>query len=138
MGDVYEFLWENNIDIAYETIRGDFLIQMQNGSLQAERYVNFTIQDMNYALKVADMLKKMSANVTLSADFKDFFKGRYLSYKGLGDLMLKLYWFEVRINNNKDFKTFQVGSELTEDALYSTGRASHSANSGYEEVSFVL
>ncbi len=108
MGDVYEFLWENNIDIAYETIRGDFLIQMQNGSLQAERYVNFTIQDMNYALKVADMLKKMSANVTLSADFKDFFKGRYLSYKGLGDLMLKLYWFEVRINNNKDFKRFKL------------------------------
>ncbi len=52
--------------------------------------------------------KKMSANVTLSADFKYLFKGRYLSYKGLGNLMLKLYFFEVRINNNKDFKMFKL------------------------------
>ncbi len=138
--DVYEFLWENNIDIAYETIRGDFLIQMQNNSLQAERYVNFTIQDMNYALKVAEMLKKMSANVTLPDDFKDFFKGRYSSYKGLGDLMLKLYFFEVRINNNEDFNIFKLvlnSLKMLYD-LISTGWASHSANSSYEEVSFIV
>uniref|UniRef100_A0A673KC03 Uncharacterized protein n=1 Tax=Sinocyclocheilus rhinocerous TaxID=307959 RepID=A0A673KC03_9TELE len=79
--DVYEFLWENNIDIAYKTIRGDFLIQMQNGNL-------------NYVLKVAEMLKKMSANVTQPNDLKDFLSGRYSSYKGLGNLMLNQYFFE--------------------------------------------
>ncbi|XP_059360463.1 uncharacterized protein LOC132098338 [Carassius carassius] len=92
--DVYEFIWENNIDIAYKTIRGDFLIQMQNGSLQAERYISFTIQDLNYVLKVAGMLKKMSANVTQFNDLEDFFNGRYSSYKRFGNLMLKQYFFE--------------------------------------------
>ncbi|ROL46221.1 hypothetical protein DPX16_6255 [Anabarilius grahami] len=58
--DVYEFLWENNKCIASETIEVDFLQEMQNGSLQAERYVSFTMQDINYILNVTEMLKEMS------------------------------------------------------------------------------
>ncbi len=74
---------------------------MQNGSLQAERYVNFTIQDIGYLLKVTKMLKRMSAKVAQPDDIKNFFKGRYSSYKSFGDLMLQQYFFKVRIEEKK-------------------------------------
>lgn len=96
MDDVYEYLWEKNKDIASKTIELDFLRQMENGSLQAERYVNFTIQDIGYLLKVTKMLKRMSVKVALPDDIKNFMKGRYSSYKSFTDLMLKQYFFKVR------------------------------------------
>ncbi|XP_067247011.1 uncharacterized protein teni.1 [Chanodichthys erythropterus] len=92
--DVYEYLWENNKDIADTTLGTDFLIQMQNGSLQAERYVSFTNQDINYLLKVTKMLKKMSVKVANPSDLRDFMKGRYSSYKNFADLLLKQYFFK--------------------------------------------
>ncbi|XP_026078621.1 uncharacterized protein LOC113056229 [Carassius auratus] len=92
--DVYEYLWEKNKDIASKTIELDFLRQMENGSLQADRYVNFIIQDIGYLLKVTKMLKRMSAKVALPNDIKNFMKGRYSSYKSFGDLMLKQYFFK--------------------------------------------
>ncbi|XP_048013349.1 uncharacterized protein LOC125246450 [Megalobrama amblycephala] len=92
--DVYEYLWENNKDIANMTLGTDFLIQMQSGSLQAERYVNFTIQDINYLLQVTKMLKKMSVKVTKPSDLRDFMKDTYSGYKNFADLMLKQYFFK--------------------------------------------
>ncbi|XP_016121575.1 uncharacterized protein [Sinocyclocheilus grahami] len=92
--DVYEYLWEKNKDIANKTIGLDFLRQMENGSLQAERYVNFTIQDIGYLLKVTKMLKRMSAKIAQPNDIRDFMKGRYLSYKSFADFMLKQYFFK--------------------------------------------
>ncbi|XP_016390901.1 uncharacterized protein LOC107725978 [Sinocyclocheilus rhinocerous] len=92
--DVYEYLWEKNKDIASKTIELDFLRQMENGSLQAERYVNFTIQDIGYLLKVTKMLKRMSAKVALPNDIKNFMKGRYSSYKSFADFLLKQYFFK--------------------------------------------
>ncbi|XP_050963038.1 uncharacterized protein LOC127163733 [Labeo rohita] len=96
--DVYEYLWEKNKDIAVKTIESDFLRQMENGSLQAERYVNFTIQDIGYLLKVTKMLKRMSAKVALPNDIKDFMKSRYSSYKSFADFMLKQYFFKGEPN----------------------------------------
>lgn len=96
--DVYEYLWNKNTDIANKTLGVDFLRQMETGSLQAERYLNFTIQDINYLLKVTKMLKKMSAKVSQTSDLKDFMKGRYSSYKSFQDFMLNQYFFKVRIN----------------------------------------
>ncbi|XP_050964183.1 uncharacterized protein LOC127164347 isoform X1 [Labeo rohita] len=92
--NVYEFLWDNNTDIANETIHVDFLIQMQSGSLQAERYVNFTIQDIHYVLNVTDMLSNMSAKVNQPSDLKIFFKGIHSSYTFFADLMLQQYCFK--------------------------------------------
>ncbi|XP_056101392.1 uncharacterized protein si:ch1073-67j19.1 [Rhinichthys klamathensis goyatoka] len=92
--DVYEYLWEKNKDIANKTLGTDFLIQMQNGSLQAERYVNFTIQDIGYLLKVTRMLKRLSGKETQPAELRDFMKGRYSSYKSFADFMLKQYFFK--------------------------------------------
>ncbi|KAK2892979.1 hypothetical protein QQF64_035108 [Cirrhinus molitorella] len=92
--NVYEYLWEKNKDIAIKTVESDFLRQMENGSLQAERYVNFTIQDIGYLLKVTKMLKKMSAKVALSDDIRNFMKSRYSSYKSFKDFMLKQYFFK--------------------------------------------
>lgn len=101
--DVYEYLWEMNKDIANKTLGTDFLIQMQNGSLQAERYVNFTIQDIGYLLKVTTMLKSLSGNETQPTELRDFMKGRYSSYKSFADSMLKQYFFQGK-NRNTDFK----------------------------------
>lgn len=100
MEDVYEYLWEKNTDIANKTLGVDFLRQMESGSLQAERYVNFTIQDLNYLLKVTKMLKKMSAKVSQPSDLKDFMTGRYSSYKSYADFMLNQYFLKVRINHS--------------------------------------
>lgn len=94
--DVYEYLWEKNKDIASTTLGTDFLIQMQNGSLQVERFINFTIQDIGYLLKVTKMLKRMSVKVTQPNDLRDFMKGRYSSYKSFADFMIKQYFFKVR------------------------------------------
>ncbi|XP_056089570.1 uncharacterized protein LOC130069612 [Rhinichthys klamathensis goyatoka] len=92
--DVYEFLWENNSVIAFETLRVDFLQQMQSGSLQAERYISFTMQDINYILTVTKMLKEMSEKEIQPDDLRDFIKGRYLSYKKYTDLMLERFSFK--------------------------------------------
>ncbi|KAK7150004.1 hypothetical protein R3I94_009351 [Phoxinus phoxinus] len=92
--DVYEYLWEKNKDIANKTLGTDFLVQMQNGSLQAERYVSFTIQDIGYLLKVTKMLKRMSGKETQPTELRDFMKGRYSSYKTFADSMLKQYFFK--------------------------------------------
>ncbi len=74
---------------------------MENGSLQAERYVNFTIQDIGYLLEVTKMLKRMSAKVAQPKDIRDFMKGRYSSYKSFADLMLKRYSFKVRTEKQR-------------------------------------
>ncbi|CAM4562308.1 unnamed protein product [Leuciscus chuanchicus] len=92
--DVYEYLWEMNKDIANKTLGTDFLIQMQNGSLQAERYVSFTIQDIGYLLKVTKMLKIMSGKKTKPTELRDFMKDQYSSYKMFADTMLKQYFFK--------------------------------------------
>lgn len=94
--DVYEFLWENNKCIASKTIEVDFLQEMQNGSLQAERYVSFTMQDINYILNVTEMLKQMSTKVILPVDLRNFMIGRYSSYKNYSDLILNQFFFTVR------------------------------------------
>lgn len=95
MDDVYEFLWQNNIQIAYKTYGTEFLRQMESGTLQAEKYVNFTLQDINYIVKVREMLAEMSADVTQPEDIRDFMNGRYQSYKNFAELMIKQYFFRV-------------------------------------------
>ncbi|KTF88493.1 hypothetical protein cypCar_00039673 [Cyprinus carpio] len=121
--DVYEYLWEKNKDIASKTIELDFLRQMENGSLQAERYVNFTIQDIGYLLKVTKMLKRMSVKVALPDDIKNFMKGRYSSYKSFTDLMLKQYFFKVeppiqQTPAMKKYLSFYRNLMDNEDPLY--------------------
>uniref|UniRef100_A0A672SCC3 Si:ch1073-67j19.1 n=1 Tax=Sinocyclocheilus grahami TaxID=75366 RepID=A0A672SCC3_SINGR len=112
--DVYEYLWEKNKDIASKTMELDFLRQMENGSLHAERYVNFTIQDIGYLLKVTKMLKRMSAKVALPNDIKNFMKGRYSSYKSFADFLLKQYFFKLADNLNipstNAYYTWKVGN----------------------------
>ncbi|XP_056311094.1 uncharacterized protein si:ch1073-67j19.2 [Danio aesculapii] len=121
--DVYNYLWENNKDIAAKTLHLDFLRQMENGTLQAERYVNFTIQDLNYALKVGDMLKKMSANESLPTDIKMLLEGRYTSYRKLSDFMMKIYWFEAEPSIQqtpamRNYLSFYTNLMLTEEPVY--------------------
>ncbi|KAF4079704.1 hypothetical protein AMELA_G00181260 [Ameiurus melas] len=92
--DVYEDLWNMNMDIANKTIQLEFLQQMQTNSLQAERYVNFTLQDINYVQEVTKMLKKMSKKVSKPEDIRDFMTGRYTSYRKFLDLLLQQYFLQ--------------------------------------------
>ncbi|XP_072530078.1 uncharacterized protein teni.1 [Salminus brasiliensis] len=92
--DVYEYLWNNNTDIANMMLRADFLVQMQSGTLQAERYVNFTLQDIHYMLNVTQILKKMSENVKRPSDLRDFMKGRYSTYKLFSESFLSQYFLK--------------------------------------------
>ncbi|XP_060759634.1 uncharacterized protein LOC132870100 [Neoarius graeffei] len=92
--NVYEELWDMNMDIANKTLHVDFLQQMQSNSLQAERYVNFTLQDINYVLEVTNMLKMMSERVKKPEDIRDFIKGRYTSYRNFLGMLLNQYFFK--------------------------------------------
>ncbi|XP_034168967.2 uncharacterized protein LOC117599464 [Pangasianodon hypophthalmus] len=92
--DVYEDLWNWNVDVANKTLHVDFLQQMQTNSLQAERYINFTLQDINYVLEVTNMLKMMSKKVRKPEDIRDFITGRYTSYKSFLDVLLQQYFFK--------------------------------------------
>ncbi|XP_027006972.2 uncharacterized protein LOC113645525 [Tachysurus fulvidraco] len=92
--DVYEDLWTKSMDIADKTLHVDFMQQMQKNSLQAERYVNFTLQDINYLVQVTDMLKTMSKKVKKPKDISDFLIGRYKSYKSFLDMLLLNYFFK--------------------------------------------
>ncbi len=101
--DVYKLLWDNNSHIASETLNVDFLQKMKTGSLEAERYIKFTMQDINYILKVTGMLKSMSEKEIQHDDLKKFIIDRYQSYTECATLMLKEFSFGVRTKNN-DFK----------------------------------
>lgn len=68
---------------------------MQRGDLPAERYVNFTIQDIYYLVKVTDMLQSLSSSVTKPADLRQFFQGRYKSYKKFRDYLLSMFFLKV-------------------------------------------
>ncbi|XP_076861076.1 uncharacterized protein teni.1 [Brachyhypopomus gauderio] len=92
--DVYEYLWESNVHIANKTLHVDFLRQMESGGLQAERYVAFTLQDINYLLKVTSMLKEMSERVQGREDLSAFMTGRYKSYKTFADWLLGQYFLK--------------------------------------------
>ncbi|CAM4562276.1 unnamed protein product [Leuciscus chuanchicus] len=121
--DVCEYLCEKNKDIANKILGTDFLIQMQNGSLQAERYVNFTIQDICYLLKVTKMLKRLSGKETQPTELRDFMKGRYSSYKSFADFMLKQYFFkgEPPIQQTpamRKYLSFFINLLEKEDPLY--------------------
>ncbi|KAM6921820.1 uncharacterized protein FYW49_007466 [Xenentodon cancila] len=89
--DVYDSLWIDNADIAMETYRTPFVEHMKLGDLQSDEYVNFMIQDINYLVKVTEMLKQMSEKVKSPEDLRDFFKGRYESYKKFSEQVLKQF-----------------------------------------------
>ncbi|XP_031438727.1 uncharacterized protein LOC116224104 [Clupea harengus] len=89
--DIYDHLWDNNKDIAEETLHVPFLEHMQMGDLQADYYVNFMIQDINYLLKVTDILEKMCLKVKCPADLQVFMKDRFISYKSYAADTLKKF-----------------------------------------------
>lgn len=93
--DVYDLLWDNNKKIAFETLQVDFLQKMQRGTLVAERYINFTMQDINYVVMVTKMLMEMSEKDIQPVELRDFIKDRYSSYKKFRDDMLYIFSFEA-------------------------------------------
>ncbi|MED6265605.1 hypothetical protein CHARACLAT_027217 [Characodon lateralis] len=98
--DVYDSLWTNNQDVAEQTLMVPFLQHMQFGDLQADNYVNFMIQDINYVLKVTDMLREMAQKVKSPDDLQTFMENRYQSYKQFAEMMLK----QFNLNSLPDIK----------------------------------
>ncbi|XP_028811013.1 uncharacterized protein LOC114765104 [Denticeps clupeoides] len=89
--DVYKFLWSNNSYISHETLKLDFLKRMESGNLPAERYINFTIQDINYLVNVTALLRDLRDKVKEPADLSQFLKGKYESYKNFAISFLNQY-----------------------------------------------
>ncbi|KAM4556296.1 aminopyrimidine aminohydrolase-like [Fundulus diaphanus] len=89
--DVYEMLWQENLNLAEKTLKLPFLQHMQSGNLQADNYTTFMIQDIYYLAKVTDMLKEMSKKVQTPLDLKDFMQGTSKSYEIFKTEMLKTF-----------------------------------------------
>ena len=89
--DIYDLLWYNNVDIAEETLHVPFLQHMQLADLQADNYVIFMIQDINYLVKVTEMLQEMCNKVTTPPDLQTFMKDRYDSYNKYAVATLKQF-----------------------------------------------
>lgn len=96
--DIYDLLWDKNKDIAEQTLEVPFLQHMQVGDLQADHYVNFTIQDINYLLRVTDMLQEMCEKVNAPEDLRDFMQDRYDSYKEYA--LDTLQQFNLKVRNH--------------------------------------
>ncbi|XP_020557642.1 uncharacterized protein LOC101157524 [Oryzias latipes] len=75
--DVYEELWNNNLNIAKDILNLPFLQNMEKQTLSPDVYSNFMMQDIYYAGQVTNMLKKLSET---PGELQDFFKNRYNSY----------------------------------------------------------
>ncbi|XP_038153217.1 uncharacterized protein LOC119791270 isoform X2 [Cyprinodon tularosa] len=101
--DYYEELWEENLDLAKQTLKLPFLQHMQLGDLQADDYTVFMIQDIYYLAKVTDMLEVMS-NKDMPEDLKEFMKGRYESYDRFRTEMLKTF----NLNGVNEIKVTEV------------------------------
>ncbi|XP_072244965.1 uncharacterized protein [Leuresthes tenuis] len=89
--DVYDSLWAKNLDVAEQTLKVPFVQHMQTGDLQADYYTVFMIQDINYLLKVTEMLKEMCEKGKLPEDVRVFMQGRYSSYKEYADDTLEQF-----------------------------------------------
>lgn len=79
--DVYDLLWYKNKDIAEQTLEVPFLQHMELRDLQADYYVNFTIQDINYLCRVTGILQEMCEKVKAPEDLHLFMQHRYDSYE---------------------------------------------------------
>ncbi|MGH0180334.1 UNVERIFIED_CONTAM: hypothetical protein FKN15_003940, partial [Acipenser sinensis] len=88
---LYDELWDDSQDIADKTLETDFLKQMANGTLEAERYINFTLQDIYYLVEVKKLLETLSIQPETHTDIKEFILDRYNSYKKYADYVLKQY-----------------------------------------------
>ncbi|XP_063073540.1 uncharacterized protein LOC134464027 [Engraulis encrasicolus] len=92
--NIYKSLWKDSLDQAHQTLNLDFIKRMEAGDLPVDRYVNFTIQDIYYLDKVTDMLKNMSTSVKQPEDLRQFFQGRYSSYKRYQDSLLSIFYLK--------------------------------------------
>lgn len=135
--DVYEDLWNMNLDIANKTLQLDFLQQMQTNSLQAERYVNFTLQDINYVQEVTKMLKTMIKKVRKPIDIRDFMTDRYTSYKKFLDLLLQQYFLQVRAEILQYLHYIHDISIIFKfhNIFLTTGYTFYQTNASHEEIS---
>ncbi|XP_061592966.1 uncharacterized protein LOC133457679 [Cololabis saira] len=109
--DVYDSLWDNNKDVAIQTWETPFMQHMKHGDLQSDDYVNFLIQDINYLVKVTEMLEKMAEKVQSPEDLKNFFRGRYESYNSFAKLMLK----QFNLNSVSEIKPIPAMKKYLED-----------------------
>lgn len=90
---LYDKLWTRNLDIAKETLKADFLKRMDGNTLEAERYVTFTIQDLYYLAKVTYYLNMIAMELSGSTEkeLQTFFQNRSNSYRKYTKYILNFY-----------------------------------------------
>ncbi|XP_043938526.1 uncharacterized protein LOC122811049 [Protopterus annectens] len=92
---LYDTLWDDNSNIAQEALNTNFLVLMAGGSLAAERYMNFTLQDIYYAVKVTELLNIQAKKSDPRKDVREFFNGRNASYTRFANDLLTEFHFKV-------------------------------------------
>lgn len=108
---MYEDLWEKNMNLAEQTLKLPFLQHIKLGDLQADKYINFTIQDVWYLSKVTDMLGQI-VKKSMPQDLKTFLEKKYESYKKFTTEMLKTVSLNVRTKSPRGLSHQQL-SNLT-------------------------
>ncbi|XP_023657898.2 uncharacterized protein [Paramormyrops kingsleyae] len=91
---LYEDLWKMNFNIVKDTLQTKFLQRMQDGSLPAELYLTFIVQDLYYLRNVTDMLQKMSMKEGMPQDLRLFFENRFKSYQAYTNSLFNMYALE--------------------------------------------
>ncbi|XP_043938341.1 uncharacterized protein LOC122810856 [Protopterus annectens] len=91
---LYDSLWKANTDIANDVLKTEFLTLMVKGSLKAERYMKFTLQDIYYANEVTKLLNILAKTARTSKDIKKFFIDMHSSYAGFTKYLLEEFRFK--------------------------------------------
>ncbi|XP_039620521.1 uncharacterized protein LOC120536263 [Polypterus senegalus] len=121
---LYDWLWNESQDIVNEVLQTDFLNEMNNNTLQAERYVQMTMQDIYYVAAVVDVLVYAAANPEVSPDIKQFLVGMVKSYDDFAKYLLTTN----SIHNSENIlantavkvyvESYKQISEMSRDKLY--------------------
>uniref|UniRef100_A0A8C4RHI0 Uncharacterized LOC114651558 n=1 Tax=Erpetoichthys calabaricus TaxID=27687 RepID=A0A8C4RHI0_ERPCA len=84
---VYDQLWDKSQDIVGEVIKTNFLKEINDNTLIAERYMKLMIQDIYYIQGVFNALNVALKNTNMPDDVKKFLEDRATSYKNFLEMM---------------------------------------------------
>ncbi|XP_028670513.1 uncharacterized protein LOC114661545 [Erpetoichthys calabaricus] len=121
---LYDWLWNESQDIVGKVLQTDFLKEMNNNTLQAERYIQMTMQDIYYVAAVVDVLVYAAANSEVSPDIKHFLVGMAKSYDDFAKYLLttnSIHDSENILPNTAVkvyVESYKQISEMSSDKLY--------------------
>ncbi|XP_039608874.1 uncharacterized protein LOC120528863 [Polypterus senegalus] len=88
---IYDQLWDKSQDIVGEVIKTNFLKEINDNTLIADRYMKLMIQDIYYIQGVFNALNIALKNPNMPDDVKHFLEDRARSYKNFLEMMQENY-----------------------------------------------